>query len=51
MTTKSAYRKQVLAEVEAVPPEYLPFLLMITLCQEKGQVNGGTRSALSDSLR
>ena len=29
MTTKSTYRKQVLAEVEALPPEFLPFLLQM----------------------
>ncbi len=29
MTTKSPYRKQVLAEVEALPPEFLPFLLQM----------------------
>ncbi len=29
MKTKSTYRKQVLAEVEALPPEFLPFLLQM----------------------
>jgi hypothetical protein len=29
MTNKSSYRKQVFAEVEAVPPEFLPFLLQM----------------------
>jgi hypothetical protein len=29
MTRKSAYRKQVLAEVEAMPPEFLPYLLQM----------------------
>jgi hypothetical protein len=29
MTVKSTYRKQVLAEVEALPPEFLPFLLQM----------------------
>jgi len=29
MTVKSSYRRQVLAEVEALPPEFLPFLLQM----------------------
>ena len=29
MKTKSTYRKQVLAEVEALPPEFLPYLLQM----------------------
>ncbi len=29
MTIKASYRKQVLAEVEALPPEFLPFLLQM----------------------
>jgi hypothetical protein len=29
MTVKTTYRKQVLAEVEALPPEFLPFLLQM----------------------
>ena len=29
MTVKITYRKQVLAEVEAIPPEFLPLLLQM----------------------
>jgi hypothetical protein len=29
MTTTTIYRKQVLAELEAVPEEYLPFVLQL----------------------
>ena len=28
-TTTQKYRKKVLAELEAIPPEYLPFLLQM----------------------